>query len=522
MIACPVAFPIKILGCKNTLCLVCPIGRKGTSGSFGAVKVEMVELLGSEEGAMASGLASGPKSRSRSRSRSPRPIATIYPRRARIRPSHGGYPEGGLAGTSDPFGTPGGNQLATRKACRRSSSNENLSMNGRPYVSRRQREAHAIEEVEFRQREAHAIEDVELLSKSVQDMAAATPSASAQMSKGKPSTQRSSRFVEASTQRSSGLLNSTSQSANTPASVHVPQDGCMGSQAGSTPIPDTSTVDLTANDPADEAAQALTIGWEGTTIGCIPSKGKGRVGKGGKNFSGPKAPPPLPPDQHKGWQGGKGDFGKYGDRSKGSKGSKGKGDKDKKGRDNQSHTYPHHVFGSKGKGDKGKKVGSDHWLQTSAKGSDGKGGKSNGKGQGAVPTFCVGKGKSPTCGQLATTAWQGKSKKAKQVDDCEACLKDFQAQSLWSQSSTPGHLNSEPKEWDKVMCYLDDETCIGPSHLIARSPMFADYAYQPRRGRINPYERELWQSGDWLAKHSEHWHAKEQSGWQSGGKAAGR
>ena len=58
--------------------------------------------------------------------------------------------------------------------------------------------------------------------------------------------------------------------------------------------------------------------------------------------------------------------------------------------------------------------------------------------------------------------------------------------------------------------------------LIARSPMFADYAYQPRRGRINPYERELWQSGDWLAKHSEHWHAKEQSGWQSGGKAAGR
>ena len=218
VIACPVAFPIKILGCKNTLCLVCPIGRKGTSGSFGAAKVEMVELLGSEEGAMASGLASGPKSRSRSRSRSPRRSATMDPRPVQMRPWHGGYPEIS-ASTSDPSATQTpGSQPATSKAQRRSSSKENRSDDWDAALKAMMKACEAALWLPTtRQREAHAVEDAQLLTQSVQqDMTAATPSRSAQMSKAMPSTQRPS-----------GLLNSTSQSADLPANVHVPKDGCI-------------------------------------------------------------------------------------------------------------------------------------------------------------------------------------------------------------------------------------------------------------------------------------------------------
>ena len=111
VIVCPVAFPIKMFGCK------------GTAGSTGAAIVEMTEFLGCEEGARASGPASGPESRSRS----PRRSATMDPRPVQMRPWHGGYPEIS-ASTSDPSATQTpGSQPATSKAQRRSSSKENRS-----------------------------------------------------------------------------------------------------------------------------------------------------------------------------------------------------------------------------------------------------------------------------------------------------------------------------------------------------------------------------------------------------------
>ena len=207
VIVCPVAFPIKMFGCK------------GTAGSTGAAIVEMTEFLGCEEGATASGPASGPESRSRS----PRRSATMDPRPVQMSPWHGGYPEIS-ASTSDPSATqtPGG-QPATSKAQRRSSSKENRSDDWDAALKAMMKACEAALWLPTtRQREAHAVEDAQLLTQSVQDMTAATPSRSAPMSKAMPSTQRSS-----------GLLNSTSQSADLPANVHVPKDGCMGPPTGS-------------------------------------------------------------------------------------------------------------------------------------------------------------------------------------------------------------------------------------------------------------------------------------------------
>ena len=183
VIVCPVAFPIKMFGCK------------GTAGSTGAAIVEMTEFLGCEEGARASGPASGPESRSRS----PRRSATMDPRPVQMSPWHGGYPEIS-ASTSDPSATqtPGG-QPATSKAQRRSSSKENRSddLDAALKAMMKACEA-ALWLPTTRQREAHAVEDAQLLTQSVQDMTAATPSRSAQISKAMPSTQRPS-DIDAST-----------------------------------------------------------------------------------------------------------------------------------------------------------------------------------------------------------------------------------------------------------------------------------------------------------------------------------